>query len=288
MNTNLSLLPKIFLYISYEYLLPSKINFFAFRILVPKTMSPITIRYLLSVLPINKSPSELLLLSTTQQHGPKTWTRRNKIFPLETTPTDCPRSYSRINHIDHEFTWFRSTLSTRTVHTFYRTHLSLPLPACLTNSILKGNISQPTQSTSPTIISDDISSSSTEHCMYSLVSSRSFHIHHLTEIDHNPSPSTSAQPPPNPSSPTSLVEQSINSHPEPSEHPIATTSHVVEDPPILSSTKKRREKASSGTTTTIVSVGSVIPKPTKCFIDPDRISGCSDELLRQVTPHFTS
>ena len=165
---------------------------------------------------------------------------------------------------------------------------SLPLLVHLTNSIFKNNISQPIQSTSPAIMSDDISSSSTEHCMYSFVSSLPFHINHLGETDDDPSASTSTQLPPNSSPPSSLIEQSLNSHPEPSEQPLVTTSHTVEDPPMVPSTKKRREKASSATTTAVVSIGSVIPKPTKCFIDPDRVSGCSDELLRQAISYFTS
>ena len=40
----------------------------------------------------------------------------------------------------------------------------------------------------------------------------------------------------------------------------------------------------SGGNTQVVTVGTVIPRPTKCLVDPDHVSACSDKLLRQVVP----
>jgi len=50
--------------------------------------------------------------------------------------------------------------------------------------------------------------------------------------------------------------------------------------------KKNTKKTgnTSGGSTPVVTVGTVIPRPTKCLLDPDRVSMCSDELLRQVVP----
>jgi len=45
---------------------------------------------------------------------------------------------------------------------------------------------------------------------------------------------------------------------------------------------KKSGNASSTENHHVVTIKSVIPKPTECFIDPDRVIGFSDKLLRQV------
>lgn len=44
--------------------------------------------------------------------------------------------------------------------------------------------------------------------------------------------------------------------------------------------KKQKNTSNSGGNSSTVTVASVIPRPTKCLIDSDRVSECSDELLR--------
>jgi len=50
--------------------------------------------------------------------------------------------------------------------------------------------------------------------------------------------------------------------------------------------KKNTKKTgnTSGGNTPVVTVGTVIPRPKMCLLDPDHVSMCSDELLRQVIP----
>ena len=47
---------------------------------------------------------------------------------------------------------------------------------------------------------------------------------------------------------------------------------------------KKSGNASHTTNTQVMTVGTVLPQPTKCLIDLDRVSTCSPELLRQVLP----
>ena len=94
-------------------------------------------------------------------------------------------------------------------------------------------------------------------------------------------------------SPTSLAEQHWEFHAELDQEPHVTIGNSMESTPIVAApVKDEQERANnpkksgntSGGNTQVVTVGTVIPRPMKCLVDPDRVSARSDELLRQVIP----
>ena len=93
------------------------------------------------------------------------------------------------------------------------------------------------------------------------------------------------------SSPTSSIGQPATPDVQQIQSPHVTTGNSVE-PSIFNTpanpqpggteNAKKSANASSTEDQRLVTIKSVIPKPTECFIDPDRVIGFSDELLRQV------
>ena len=95
-------------------------------------------------------------------------------------------------------------------------------------------------------------------------------------------------------SPSSLVDQPETSDYETGQEPYVSIDNSMESMAIAVPTKGQRVGANntkkpsntSGGNTLMVTIGTIIPRPTKCLIDLDHVSVCSNKLLRQVLPHI--